>query len=257
LRTGLAKRAAWAVVATALLLAALALLEPCFQVLVAPAAATSLVGLIGTRGAPRRGALLAAAWVLAAAVGPGMPADSWGYLAWLRSLAFDGDVDLGNEWAALGFDLGPSGRLTNPTAVGPAVTWSPFFAIGIVYGLLPAALAVEQWRQGRLRIAWVALSGAAALAAFTPQLVVWLALYGRFVTVPQGGGFMDWSSPRLLDVLLSADHGLVLTPLMLLGIGALLLPGAAPASLRLGGLTVFAATAWTNGSVADYAGGTR
>jgi len=124
-----------------------------------------------------------------------------------------------------------------------------------VLGLLPALLAVQQWREGRLRPAWLAGAGAAAAALLLPQLIAWRALYGSFVTLPQGRGFVDWSSPRLVDVVLSADHGLLLTPVVLLGLAGLLLPGAVPPMLRLGGLAVFAAAAWTNGGVWDHSGG--
>jgi hypothetical protein len=124
-----------------------------------------------------------------------------------------------------------------------------------VLGLLPALLAVQQWREGRLRAAWLLGAGGAAVAVLTPQLAAWHVLYGNVLTLPQGSGFIDWSSPRLVDVLLSADHGLLLTPVVPLGLLGLLLPSAIPAGLRYGGLAVFAAAAWTNGGVWDATGG--
>ena len=377
-RGALGTRATRAVVGLALACAGLALLDPSVE-LALPGAVLGGIGLVWTRGRSRVAALLATVWALAAMAGPGMPADSWKYLLWLRSLAFDGDVDLRNEWQALEYVAAASGPPSNPTAIGPALTWSPFYAIAhvwvlvsraagqdlhaadgysapyvraaalgtltvlvlgaamlqrrlaaladpatawlatgaallgspvayyallapgmshgvacaaaavvlslwldthaqpsarrwvwlgaalgwlalcrwqaAVYGLLPAALALQQWREGRLRVGWLALAGAATLLALSPQLIVWRVVYGRFVTVPQGSGFMDWSSPRLLDVVLSADHGLSLTPLVLLGFAGLLLSGRAPLGLRLGGLAVVVAAAWTNGGVMDHAAG--
>jgi len=43
---------------------------------------------------------------------------------------------------------------------------------------------------------------------FFPQMIVWKVLYGSFVTVPQGAGFVSWFRPALFDVLLSSRHGL-------------------------------------------------
>ena len=45
------------------------------------------------------------------------------------------------------------------------------------------------------------------LVAFAPQLVVWRLLYGAFVTIPQGGGFVA-GHPAWAGVLFSPHHGL-------------------------------------------------
>jgi hypothetical protein len=47
-----------------------------------------------------------------------------------------------------------------------------------------------------------------ALAAFTPQMLVWQTLYGQPFAIPQGGGFMRWDAPALGAVLFSDWHGL-------------------------------------------------
>lgn len=66
--------------------------------------------------------------------------------------------------------------------------------------------------------------GLATVAVFLPQMIGWKILYGSFLTIPQGGGFMDWTHPRVLAVLFSADYGLVTwTPLTLLGVAGLFL----------------------------------
>jgi hypothetical protein len=41
-----------------------------------------------------------------------------------------------------------------------------------------------------------------------PQLVAWRAIYGHFLVMPQGGGFMQWAAPSLVSVLFSLRHGL-------------------------------------------------
>ena len=63
---------------------------------------------------------------------------------------------------------------------------------GLAGGKVPAALG----------------SVTAALLVFLPQMAVWTVLYGEPLTVPQGAGFMQWTSPHLLAVLVSDNHGL-------------------------------------------------
>ena len=117
-------------------------------------------------------------------------------------------------------------------------------------------VAVALWRERRLRVADGLLAAAAAVLVFLPQMLAWRRLYGSLVTMPQGGGFVDWSSPHLLDTLFSADHGLFTwTPLTLLGLLGLLALLRRDAALATGALLAFAATAWVNGGVDDWAAG--
>src|SRR6185295_13217021 len=125
-----------------------------------------------------------------------------------------------------------------------------------VLGLLALPLAVQGLRRRSVRFSWLLAAAAALVVAFSPQLLAWHALYGRWLTIPQGEGFLDWSSPHLLDALVSADHGLFTwTPLMLVGAVGLLLGLGADPLLFGGALAVFGATAWVNGGVYDWAGG--
>ncbi len=98
----------------------------------------------------------AATFVLAAAMGVGLVAqatlgarlqsDGFYYYAYLRSLAFDRDVNLANDYRLLGLDDAQHRSLFLPTvtghaqsawSIGPAIAWSPFFAAGhAVAGLL-------------------------------------------------------------------------------------------------------------------------
>jgi hypothetical protein len=89
------------------------------------------------------------ALVLAAAMGVGLFAqaklgarlqsDGFYYYAYLRSLVFDRDVDLANDYRLLGLDDAQHRFLFQPTvtghaqsawSIGPAIAWSPFFAAG-------------------------------------------------------------------------------------------------------------------------------
>ena len=91
-------------------------------------------------------------------------------------------------------------------------------------GLLVLPVAFEAWRRGRARLAHLVAAGAVALAVFLPQTLAWKAIFGAYLTVPQGRGYLDWSSPHLADVLFSANHGLFATsPVSVLGLVGLLL----------------------------------
>ena len=126
---------------------------------------------------------------------------------------------------------------------------------GIVCALLAAPLLASQLQRRTARAWWAAAAAAAGVIVFIPQLVAWKVLYGRFVTLPQGRGFLDWSSPHLVDTLVSADHGLFTwTPVLLLGLVGLGLMLRDSPVFAAGALLVFAATAWVNGAVRDWAG---
>ena len=83
------------------------------------------------------GASLAAAYAIGAVSQPDLlRADSSGYYVYLRSAAFDRDLDFANEWAAWGHPEQPltaTGHRYNQYTVGPALLWSPFFLAAHVY----------------------------------------------------------------------------------------------------------------------------
>ena len=83
------------------------------------------------------------------------------------------------------------------------------------------------WRLERGRVTAIALRGvvcvAAALAAFAPQMFVWQTIYGRPLAIPQGEGFMRWTSPALGAVLFSDWHGLFTwTPIVAVAVAGIL-----------------------------------
>jgi hypothetical protein len=80
--------------------------------------------------------------------------------------------------------------------------------------LLPAIALVAGVLRGRLSpgrgvVAAAALGGAFALV-FLPQVGFWHAVYGSWLTVPQGSDFMRWGSPVPGLILFSRRHGLLL-----------------------------------------------
>lgn len=46
------------------------------------------------------------------------------------------------------------------------------------------------------------------LAGFFPQMLSWKIIYGGYFTIPQGTGFLRWSTPFISEVLFSSRHGL-------------------------------------------------
>ena len=173
--------------------------------------------------------------------------------AFAAALVFAADRTLAaptrNRWLALGALLG--GLTAMRLQAG-------------VLAVIPAALAVVQLRQGRAKPAWIGAAVAAAAIALVPQLVVWKILYGSFFRAPSGPGLREWapgegwfdpSSPRFLDVLFAADHGLFTwTPALLLAALGLIVALRRSPALAGAGLFVLLATAWINGSLADWAG---
>lgn len=134
----------------------------------------------------------------------------------------------------------------------------------VVLALVPALIAAVQLRQKRAHPSWIGWAAGAAALVLVPQLVAWKILYGRFLQVPSGPGLREWgpgrgwfdpSSPRFLDVLLAADHGLFTwTPALILATLGLILALRRWPALAGAGLLVLVATAWVNGSLADWWG---
>jgi len=97
------------------------------------------------------------------------------------------------------------------------------------------------------------VAAGAALLVFTPQMIVWMSLYGRPLAMPQGSGFMLWTQPALLAVLVSDWHGLFTwTPVVAIAlIGFLPLSRRQPSIAASAG--IFLALSWyVNAAVADW-----
>src|SRR5258706_7519188 len=101
-----------------------------------------LVAIVGVLAYRKRegfilGAVFTAGLALQLQLGARLQSDGFYYFAYLRSLAFDRDVDFMNDYRMLG--LGDKTYLFQPTktghaesawTIGPAIVWSPFFAAG-------------------------------------------------------------------------------------------------------------------------------
>lgn len=111
------------------------------------AAALALLALaagaagLAVRGGRRRALVFALAFACGLSVqlqtGARLQSDAFYYYAYLRSLAFDRDVSLANDYRLIGlgdkphlFDPTPTGYAHSAWTVGPAIVWSPFFATG-------------------------------------------------------------------------------------------------------------------------------
>jgi hypothetical protein len=99
------------------------------------------VAIAASKGRRAAGPLLTACFALGIALqlqlGARLQSDGFYYFAYLRSLAFDRDVNFLNDYRMLG--LGDKTYLFQPTrtghaesawTIGPAIVWSPFFAAG-------------------------------------------------------------------------------------------------------------------------------
>jgi hypothetical protein len=106
----------------------------------AVAAVGALLAVATRRRAPVLfGVLFAIGLVAQIHFGARLQSDGFYYFAYLRSIAFDGDVDFANDYRLLGledkphlFEPTPTGYAQSAWTIGPAMVWSPFFAGGHV-----------------------------------------------------------------------------------------------------------------------------
>ncbi|HET9318074.1 MAG TPA: hypothetical protein VFQ51_20945, partial [Vicinamibacteria bacterium] len=100
-----------------------------------------------------------------------------------------------------------------------------------------------------------ALWAAGFLVAFAPQLVVWRALYGSFVTIPQGAGFVA-GRPAWAGVLFSPHHGLFAwSPLLYAGLLGLAFWARREPGRVLAAVAFLLALTRLNAGVADWSAG--
>ncbi|HWJ57525.1 MAG TPA: hypothetical protein VNR90_14900, partial [Vicinamibacterales bacterium] len=111
--------------------------------LVIAAIVASAIAIAASRGRRAAGPLLTACFAVGIALqlqlGARLQSDGFYYFAYLRSIAFDHDVNFLNDYRMLG--LGDKTYLFQPTrtghaesawTIGPAIVWAPFFAVGHV-----------------------------------------------------------------------------------------------------------------------------
>ncbi len=99
-------------------------------------------------------------------------------------------------------------------------------------------LYYRKYKLTRANLIKLVLVSFGAVLAFLPQMFAWRVLFGHWLTIPQGRGFVSLASPHFWQVLFSARHGLfVWSPLVALALIGLLLLGLArrgPGTLRRG-----------------------
>ena len=106
------------------------------------------------------------------------------------------------------------------------------------------------WRQ---LVIHLAVCGACALLAFSPQVLVWVVLFGRPFVVPQGGEFMQWGAPHLFSVLFSDWRGLFTwTPVLALSAIGLIPLWRRQRSLAIGMIAALLLSWYANAAVIDW-----
>jgi hypothetical protein len=204
-------------VARASMLEAVAGRVPGTTLLVLVAAAGALLALAVERSRGRLDAHALVACALLFALTPGLAwqlrlgarlqSDGFYYFAHLRSLWFDGDQDLANDYRLLGmaskahlFVPTPTGHAQSAWTIGPSLAWGPFFAVGDVVAHRLAAsgreVAVDgtsfPYRQA-VCVAGLVWGLVGLYASFRlGRLVVPPAWAAFGVTLVGGGSFLLW-----------------------------------------------------------------
>jgi hypothetical protein len=123
--------------------------------------------------------------------------------------------------------------------------------------LLPVAevLAVVWRRQASVAAVTMRLALLCVVAGFVfaPQLLAWQAVYGTPVVMPQGAGFMVWTSPAVFDVLFSLRRGLFSwTPALLPAVAGLPLLIRRDRLAGWATVAVLAASVYVNAAARDW-----
>jgi len=91
------------------------------------------------------------------------------------------------------------------------------------------------------------------IAMLAPQFVAWRAIYGQYLLVPQGEGFMRWTRPAIVQVLFSLRHGLFSwTPVVLIAVVGLFDLTKRDRLFGWSALLVIAIAVYVNASVIDW-----
>ncbi len=95
--------------------------------------------------------------------------------------------------------------------------------------------------------------GVVLLAGLTPQFLAWKAIYGKFLLIPQGSGFIDFKDLAGVSVLFGLRHGLFSWhPLLLIGLAGIYFLWKREKTLALSLIGVFVLQWIVNESVSDW-----
>ncbi|MBU1261953.1 hypothetical protein KKG61_00410 [bacterium] len=88
---------------------------------------------------------------------------------------------------------------------------------------------------------------------FLPQLITWKIIYGKFLLIPQGGEYMKWKAPEILNLLFSSWHGLYSwTPILIFSTFGLFLIWKKSKRLCIGLIAVFLVQIYVNSCISDW-----
>ena len=133
----------------------------------------------------------------------------------------------------------------------------PFVLLPVMEGLrvLWAPLRDRDW-VGLARALAAPVAGAAlGVLVFSPQLLVWKHLFGTYLTVPQGEGFMVWTESAWASTLFSPRNGLLtMAPLMALAVLGILGAAVRRTALAVPMILILVGMAVINGMAHDWWG---
>lgn len=105
------------------------------------------------------------------------------------------------------------------------------------------------WWQSR------ALYAAGIAVWWIPQVLEWKAIYGKYITIPQGGGIFSFPPPHILQVLFSTQVGwFIWTPVTILGVIGLILGATKVPRIYLPWIIILALQTAVVGSVSFWHG---
>ncbi|MBW2734414.1 MAG: hypothetical protein JRH20_18660 [Deltaproteobacteria bacterium] len=172
-------------------------------------------------------------------------ATSLAVLVWVSSR----DAWTLRRWAGFGAALGLA-VLARPAAA-PLLLLLLWEAIRVAQ----PQLAKRAWKPALMSCLGPGLAALMVLLVFSPQLAVWTYLHGSPFVVPQGEGFLWWSSSAWASTLFAPRNGLFPSaPLMLVAVLGLFAELRHRRQVSLMLLTVFAALVFLNGAVHDWWG---
>jgi hypothetical protein len=117
---------------------------------------------------------------------------------------------------------------------------------------IPVFESIRATLPWRTRVLAVVAAGAAWMVVFTPQMLVWHSLYGHWLTMPQGGSFMQWTAAHPFAVLFDKHGWFSWTPIVVVAIAGLFLFCRRHAHAALPISFVVLSAWYVNSAVADW-----